>query len=101
MLPASGYLFIAFQTDNPGVWVRSSRFICVDPCSRSALQVMHCHIAWHVSEGLSLQLVERQSEIFGSSGITLDSAWESTCSNFDTWYNSGTLGWGKKTDSGL
>ncbi|KZW03034.1 putative extracellular dihydrogeodin oxidase/laccase [Exidia glandulosa HHB12029] len=81
MLPASGYLFIAFQTDNPGAWV------------------MHCHIAWHVSEGLSLQLVERQSEIFDS--ISLDNAWESTCTNWNSWYNSGNLFWGKKTDSGL
>ncbi|EJD46356.1 extracellular dihydrogeodin oxidase/laccase [Auricularia subglabra TFB-10046 SS5] len=81
MLPASGYLFIAFQTDNPGVWV------------------MHCHIAWHVSEGLSLQLVERQSEIFDT--VTLDSAWQDTCSTWDAWYNSGNLAWGKKTDSGL
>jgi hypothetical protein len=24
---------------------------------------MHCHIAWHASSGLALQVVERQSEI--------------------------------------
>jgi FtsP/CotA-like multicopper oxidase with cupredoxin domain len=33
MLPGSGYLVIAFKTDNPGTW------LC------------HCHIAWHTSEG--------------------------------------------------
>lgn len=81
MLPASGYLFIAFETDNPGVWV------------------MHCHIAWHVSEGLSLQLVERQSEIFDT--MTLDKEWQDTCSDWKDWYYSGNLYWGKKTDSGL
>ncbi|KAH7390703.1 Cupredoxin [Pyrenochaeta sp. MPI-SDFR-AT-0127] len=44
-LPASGYLVIAFLTDNPGAWL------------------MHCHIGWHVAEGLALQFVERESEI--------------------------------------
>ncbi|KAF3021461.1 hypothetical protein E8E14_008956 [Neopestalotiopsis sp. 37M] len=45
MLPAGGYLVIAFQADNPGVWL------------------LHCHIGWHTSEGFALQLIERQSEI--------------------------------------
>ncbi|KAI1851107.1 hypothetical protein JX265_002847 [Neoarthrinium moseri] len=45
MLPASGYLVIAYQSDNPGVWL------------------MHCHIGWHTSQGFALQLVERESEI--------------------------------------
>ncbi|KAF2819688.1 hypothetical protein CC86DRAFT_471787 [Ophiobolus disseminans] len=44
-LPASGYMVIAFLTDNPGAWL------------------MHCHIGWHVAEGLALQFVERQTEI--------------------------------------
>ncbi|CAN8101197.1 unnamed protein product [Discula destructiva] len=45
MLPASGWVAIAFITDNPGAWI------------------MHCHIAWHTDEGFALQLVERVSEI--------------------------------------
>ncbi|KAF8241757.1 hypothetical protein K440DRAFT_608195 [Wilcoxina mikolae CBS 423.85] len=45
LLPATGYLVIAFKTDNPGIWL------------------MHCHIAWHSSSGFALQIVERQSEI--------------------------------------
>lgn len=45
MLPVSGYLAIAFQNDNPGVWLA------------------HCHIGWHTSQGFALQLVERESEI--------------------------------------
>ncbi|GAB7365366.1 hypothetical protein MBLNU230_g6445t1 [Neophaeotheca triangularis] len=40
MLDGGGWLAIAFQTDNPGAWV------------------MHCHIAWHADEGLSLQFLE-------------------------------------------
>ncbi|RAK94977.1 uncharacterized protein BO80DRAFT_469784 [Aspergillus ibericus CBS 121593] len=45
MMPASGYLVIALKTNNPGAWL------------------MHCHIAWHTSEGFAVQLLERASEI--------------------------------------
>ncbi|KAL4964354.1 Cupredoxin [Aspergillus stella-maris] len=45
MLPASGYVVIAIRTDNPGAWL------------------MHCHIAWHTSEGFAVQLLERVDEI--------------------------------------
>ncbi|UKZ78755.1 hypothetical protein TrVFT333_006500 [Trichoderma virens FT-333] len=45
MLPASGYIVLAFETDNPGAWL------------------MHCHIGWHTSEGFGLQWVVRESEI--------------------------------------
>ena len=45
MLPSAGYLVLAFQADNPGIWL------------------MHCHIGWHTSEGFALQFVERYDEI--------------------------------------
>ena len=45
MLPASGYLVLAFETDNPGAWL------------------MHCHIGWHTSEGFALQFVEQYGDI--------------------------------------
>ncbi|KAJ4992510.1 Laccase-2-like protein 4 [Stagonosporopsis vannaccii] len=61
-LPASGYLVIAFYTDNPGTWL------------------MHCHIGWHVAEGLALQFVEREKEI----PALVDMAeLESTCRAWD------------------
>jgi hypothetical protein len=44
-LPAGGYLALAFQLDNPGAWLT------------------HCHIAWHASQGLALELVENQAQI--------------------------------------
>lgn len=47
MLPSSGYIVIAFKTDNPGNWL------------------FHCHIAWHVSAGLSADFMERRSEQVG------------------------------------
>lgn len=44
-LPVRGYLVIAFPLDNPGTWL------------------LHCHIAWHASEGLAMQFVESQDSI--------------------------------------
>ncbi|KAI0134129.1 multicopper oxidase [Xylariales sp. AK1849] len=61
MLPAAGYLVIAYQSDNPGVWL------------------MHCHIGWHTSQGFALQLVERESEIAAT--VDEDSL-EETCKNW-------------------
>ena len=45
MLPANGFIIIAFRVDNPGTWL------------------MHCHIAWHASGGLALEWVEKPGEI--------------------------------------
>ncbi|ROW06913.1 hypothetical protein VMCG_04157 [Cytospora schulzeri] len=50
LLPAGGYIAIAFKPDNPGAWL------------------VHCHIAWHASAGLGLQILERQNEIISSLG---------------------------------
>lgn len=43
MLLGSGYLVVAFKTDNPGAWL------------------MHCHIGWHTDMGLALQFIEQYS----------------------------------------
>lgn len=64
MLPASGFLVLAFLTDNPGVWL------------------MHCHIGWHTAEGFAVQFVERAAEI----PALVDSAsLEDTCSAWATY----------------
>ncbi|KAF2266486.1 laccase [Lojkania enalia] len=49
-LPAGGYLVLAFESDNPGIWL------------------MHCHIPFHVSAGFGLQFVERGDEIVDAIG---------------------------------
>ncbi|KAJ5721104.1 Multicopper oxidase type 3 [Penicillium malachiteum] len=64
MLPAAGWLLVAFQTDNPGAWL------------------MHCHIGWHVNEGLALQFVERYDEIRGTIDYDL---LDDTCSAWRTY----------------
>jgi len=45
MLPGFGWLSVAFKNDNPGAWL------------------FHCHVAWHVSQGLSVLFLERANEI--------------------------------------
>lgn len=45
MLPRGGFLAIAFKPDNPGAWL------------------LHCHIAWHASSGLALQILIRPNDI--------------------------------------
>ncbi|KAK3376848.1 multicopper oxidase-domain-containing protein [Lasiosphaeria ovina] len=45
MLPAWGWLVVAFRTNNPGAWL------------------FHCHIAWHVSQGFSVQFLEQLTAI--------------------------------------
>lgn len=43
---------------------------------------MHCHIAWHTSEGLAIQILERESEMLALiDGDTLNS----TCAAWDTY----------------
>ncbi|KAE8355939.1 Cupredoxin [Aspergillus coremiiformis] len=44
LLPAKGYLVIAFPADNPGAWL------------------LHCHMGFHSSSGFAQQIVERRSE---------------------------------------
>lgn len=65
-LPGNGYLAIAFKKDNPGSWL------------------LHCHIAWHASQGLAMQFVESQSEI--SVNMANTAIFDDTCSKWAAYY---------------
>ncbi|EXJ89106.1 hypothetical protein A1O3_02170 [Capronia epimyces CBS 606.96] len=65
MLPASGYLVLAFITDNPGAWL------------------MHCHIAWHVGLGLGAQFLEEPDLIRTTLGIGQD--WKQECAQWNSY----------------
>ncbi|KAF1813390.1 hypothetical protein P152DRAFT_395179 [Eremomyces bilateralis CBS 781.70] len=67
-IEGTGYLVIAFLSDNPGSWL------------------FHCHIAWHASQGLSLQYMERESEIPGLIDASSASAMDSQCAKWRDWY---------------
>ena len=67
LLPSEGYIAIGFKTDNPGIWI------------------IHCHIAWHASSGLALQIRERNRN------VRLDPAFmhekQRICDNWNKWYD--------------
>lgn len=67
MLPGNGWLVVSFQTDNPGAWL------------------FHCHIAWHVSSGLSVQYLERPGDI--SKAMNLNQITQN-CNNWNAYYPS-------------
>ncbi|RNJ58824.1 hypothetical protein D7B24_004189 [Verticillium nonalfalfae] len=77
LLPASGYLVMAWETDNPGVWL------------------MHCHIGWHASEGFALQFIERYSEI---AGISDQSSLNDGCSTWSSFQDTYSI---EQEDSGI
>lgn len=77
-LPGNGYLAIAFKKDNPGSWL------------------LHCHIAWHASEGLAMQFVESESDI--SVELTDTAAFMDTCSAWDSYTEVQVYG---QDDSGI
>ncbi|MCJ1267361.1 hypothetical protein MMC22_007246 [Lobaria immixta] len=68
LLPAGGYIIIAFKPDNPGVWL------------------MHCHIAWHASSGLALQILERQETARRQLTPARLKETKRVCDNWHTWF---------------
>ncbi|KAF2025438.1 laccase precursor [Setomelanomma holmii] len=78
-LQGGGWLVIAYPTDNPGAWL------------------MHCHIAFHVGMGLSIQFLERKQSInLPAAG----SEWYNNCNNWAA-YKAGTTDVYPQDDSGL
>lgn len=88
-LPAGGYLILGFPADNPGTPPTFSGpfpFIMIrDTNALSGMWLMHCHIAFHVGQGLSLQFLERKDEIASAIGDLGD--YEETCASWRTWWN--------------
>jgi FtsP/CotA-like multicopper oxidase with cupredoxin domain len=79
MLPASGYIVIAFLTDNPGAWI------------------LHCHIGWHQSEGLALQFIEQESAAYSTFNSTIAT---DICSTWDDYWLDGSPVY-EQDDSGI
>lgn len=77
MLPPSGYLVLAFITDNPGAWL------------------MHCHLAWHIGLGLGAQFLEEPDKI-ASLGVGSD--FEKQCTDWNHYYETALY---EQEDSGL
>ncbi|KAJ4362767.1 laccase, multicopper oxidase, benzenediol:oxygen oxidorectuctase [Ascochyta clinopodiicola] len=79
-MPVGGYLLLAFPADNPGAWV------------------MHCHIAWHASEGLAMQFLERKGKIQSTIGST--SEFKRGCDEWDGYWFDGNHPY-NQTESGI
>lgn len=71
VLPGNGYLVMAFMVDNPGAWL------------------LHCHIAWHASEGMGLQFLELGDQVIGSMDQYADI--EQGCKNWDAYALDGVV----------
>ncbi|KAF3020071.1 hypothetical protein E8E14_000861 [Neopestalotiopsis sp. 37M] len=71
LLPTDGYVVIAFKADNPGPWL------------------VHCHIAFHISEGLGMQILEDQAGAFKLWPNNSPAIKETlrVCKNWDAWYS--------------
>ncbi|KAH8599232.1 multicopper oxidase-domain-containing protein [Bisporella sp. PMI_857] len=78
-MPGNGYMVIAFKTDNPGSWL------------------FHCHIAWHASQSLALQFVERESEISNLVAVNYEDT-KNHCSKWVDYYATAPY---KQEDSGV
>jgi len=72
-----GYMVLQFEQDNPGVWP------------------LHCHIAWHVSAGLYVNVLERPEDIANS---RLPGVVAQTCRDWATWTGNNVV---DQIDSGL
>lgn len=91
LLPANGFIAIAFKADNPGAWA------------------FHCHIAWHASSGLAIQVLERAKEAqkLLVAGKRLEDI-QNTCKKWNTWFSNPKNFWhpelgelGFQDDSGV
>jgi hypothetical protein len=58
---------------------------------------MHCHLAWHASQGLALQFVERESEIGPLIEPVIDDL-ENVCEKWEEYYEDSVY---HQDDSGI
>ena len=75
--PGPSYLVLQYNTDNPGVWP------------------LHCHIAWHVSAGLYVNLMEQTPQIKNK---VIPSTVAQTCRDWATYSGHNVV---EEIDSGL
>lgn len=78
ILQPMGYLVIQYEANNSGVWP------------------LHCHVAWHVSAGFYINLLERPDEL--QSMKQLAGVVDQTCHDWDAWSHSHVV---DEIDSGV
>ncbi|KAK7409407.1 hypothetical protein QQX98_008416 [Neonectria punicea] len=75
LIPAGGYLVVAFRADNPGSWL------------------FHCHIAWHASSGLALQILEREEDLKAMMTEEKLRQTKDGCREWDKWFSNPDNHW--------
>lgn len=60
--------------------------------------LMHCHIAWHTSEGFAVQFLERESEMTTVQGVLDYDAVNATCANWNSYASAQDV---EQYDSGI
>ncbi|ODQ80447.1 hypothetical protein BABINDRAFT_61782 [Babjeviella inositovora NRRL Y-12698] len=54
LVESNGYMVLRFRADNPGVWF------------------FHCHVDWHLEQGLAITLIEAPEELRSQQGAILE-----------------------------
>ncbi|KAI9704711.1 MAG: hypothetical protein M1836_006491 [Candelina mexicana] len=80
MLPPFGYLVLQINMDNPGIWP------------------FHCHIAWHVSQGLYINIMERPADI---KQMQIPQIMQQTCTAWQKYTDDNPHPQNSEIDSGL
>ena len=70
ILRGAGYMVLQIDADNPGAWP------------------LHCHIAWHVSAGLYVTVLERPADI---AKLRIPSIMAQTCRDWSTFTNTAVV----------
>lgn len=88
IVPPLGYIVIQMEADNPGVSRPSNPSLLKnsnDQQLSSQVWPFHCHVAWHLSGGLSVNIVSRPDEI-----PTIPGVMPQTCVDWD-YYTSNNI----------
>lgn len=78
LIRPNGYLVIQIDLDNPGVWP------------------LHCHVAWHISEGMNINLLEQKPSFIHD--MQLPYVMGQTCRDWSEWTGQHVV---PQIDSGL
>jgi hypothetical protein len=73
-IPVGGWVWIAFQVGNPGAWL------------------LHCHMAWHSSDGFAIQFIEQPRELMElmeSAGVSAE--FKRRCDTWSEYYENVNL----------
>lgn len=73
LMPTNGYMAMAFRTDNPGLWI------------------LHCHIAWHASSGLGINI--RENEHLVKLSQHAEDEKNRVCKNWRAWFSEAEKHW--------